>query len=382
MSLEKAELTFWDKYGEGILQVLQSITVILIGFLGGGILMYLWGYDPVNAYKSMFIGNERYGMQGAFGGPLGWSTTLREFMFLLPSGLALGICFLGGIFNIGVEGALYLGAFSSFVVGYLLPMPGGLVGRILHPLLCMIVGAAVGGAWLFIPAILKVKRGAHEVVTTIMLNYIATFTTEMLVVTAFLPKTGIVPGGILTPPVRDTAMVPPLPFAGGKEVTSGVIISLLIFGVIYYLMRGTTLGYMIKCVGSNPKAAEYGGIDVDKVTIILMVLSGVIGGLVGVLDVVFTEYRFNQAFSPGYGFTGIPIALIGRLNPVGILLASFFIAALHVGARSLQPATGMPKEVSLAIEGMIVMFAALPGLFDMIRAYIRRRRAEEKEEVK
>lgn len=360
------------KKRERILRVLQSLVIILFGFLICGLFMYAIGYDPLAAYSAMFFGSKERGMEGAFGGLFGISSTIREASFIILTGLAAQVAFSAGVFNVGVEGAMYIGAFVSFLSSNLLSLPSGPGWNILHVLFSIVTAMIAGMAWMCIPAYLKIKRGAHEIVTTIMLNYVASFLTELLVVKFFLPATGVPPGGILTPYISQSARVPQLGFLG-TSFNLGIIATLMVAAISFVLFKRSVLGYSIRAVGGNPNAARYGGIDVGKIILLVMLAGGAMGGLAGAIDVQFTEYRFNQSFSPGYGTSGIPVALIGGLDVFGILLSGFFISALHIGAQSIQPVTGMPREISMFIEGMIVFFAALPGALDMIRQYLKSR---------
>ena len=357
--------------GESLTKVAQSLLAIALGFLAGGIMLMATGYDPLKSYATMFVGDPESGVQGAFGGYLAVSNTFREAAFLILTGLAVAVSFLAGMFNIGVEGAMYVGAFATFLAGYFIALPLNPLGKLFHVSLALLSGIGVGAFWSYIPAVMKVKRGAHEVVTTIMLNYVAILTTKMIVLRCFLPRTGIVPGGILTPLIRESARIPPIPLPSRAELTLGFPLALLVTLIMFFLLKGTTLGYEIRAVGANPKAAEYGGVDVSKALIYSMLISGALSGIAGACDVLFVEHRFNSFFSPGYGFDGIAVALIGRLDPLGTALAAIFVAALHMGARSLQPALGMPKELAMAIEGLIIVFTALPEALNMIMTKLR-----------
>ncbi len=361
---------------EKLLRVLQSAIIILVGFLVGGFFMMATGHDPIVAYSAMFFGSKERGMEGAFGGMLGITSTIREASFIILTGLAVQMAFSAGVFNVGVEGAMYIGAFVSFLVGYTIALPLNPVTNLVHALLAIGAAMLAGAAWMYIPTYLKIKRSAHEVVTTIMLNYIATSITELLVVTFFLPQTGIPPGGILTPDINPSAMVPQLPLLGAN-LSLGIIPTLTVAVLLFITTRRSVIGYSIRAVGSSPKAARYGGIDVEKIVLLVMLAGGAMAGLAGSIDVQFTEYRFSQSFSPGYGFSGIPVALIGRLDVAGIILAGLFMSALHIGALSIQPVTGMPREISMLIEGLIVISAALPGAMELITSHLRARREKK-----
>ena len=353
-------------------KALQSVAIIVFGFIVSGIIMLAVGYDPIAAYSAMFFGSAEKGMQGAFGGIYGITSTLREASFIILTGLAAQVAFSAGVFNVGVEGAMYLGAFVSFMCAYVFSAPAGSVLGVLHALFCIFAAMVAGLLWMCIPAFLKVKRGAHEVVTTIMLNYVATYLTELLVVKFFLPTTGIPPGGIITPEISKSAEIPQIDFMGAK-LNLGIVPTILMAVVMYIVIKKSVLGYSIRVVGANPNAAKYAGINVGRIILFVMLAGGAMGGLAGAIAVQFTEYRFDQSFSPGYGISGIPVALIGRLDVLGIILAGIFMSALHVGAQSIQPVTGMPSQISLFIEGVIVFAAAMPGAFDILKAYIKPR---------
>lgn len=357
---------------ERAFRVLQSVAIIALGFIISGAIMLVVGYDPVSAYSAMFFGSAEKGMQGAFGGIFGITSTVREASFIILTGLAAQMAFSAGVFNVGIEGAMYLGAFVSFLCAYVFSAPPGSALGVLHALLCIIAAMAAGLLWMCIPAFLKTRRGAHEVVTTIMLNYVATYLTELLVVKFFLPTTGVPPGGIITPEISKSAMIPQIDFMGAK-LNLGIVPTIMVALVVYVVIKRSVVGYSIRVVGANPNAARYGGIDVNRVIMLVMLAGGAMGGLAGAIAVQFTQYRFDQAFSPGYGTSGIPVALIGRLDVLGIVLAGLFISAIHIGAQSIQPATGMPREISLLIEGVIVFSAALPGVWDVLRTYLKSR---------
>ncbi len=350
----------------------SSVIAVLIGVLASTILMVIWGYDPIKAYRVMLFGDPETGVQGAFGGAFAIRLLVREFALLTMTGLATAISFAAAMFNIGVEGSMYIGAIVAFAVAY--NFSTGIVG--LDPLIAIVAGVAAAAAWSAIPAILKVKFGAHEVVTTIMMNYIAKLITELIVITWFLAYTGIGGGGLVTPRIPESARIPYLHF-GTVSIDASILFAIfsIVFAVL--VMKVLVIGYEVYITGMNPYAAEYGGIDPKKTMVLAMVMSGVIAGLAGCSYVLGIEYRFSQTMSPPgyeYGFAGIPIALIGRLDPIGVVLAAFLLAVLRVGAQSLEPALGMPKELSMAIQGVIVVSAAIPSIVALVIRWIRVRR--------
>ncbi len=297
----------------------SSVNAILVPFLAvltamivGGIVIALAGGNPFAAYAGLF--------QGAFGSLNAISETMVWASPYIFAGLAVAIAFKGGLFNIGAEGQLALGAVAAAWVGYALPeMLGVTLPAIIHIPLAIFAGLLAGAIWGAIPGWLKARTGAHEVINTIMMNYIA------LNIVSFLlngPMKDPNPLNVIarTPEIAAGARIPPLFEA--YRVHWGFILALVMAVVIWWLLWKTTLGFEIRTVGANPDAARYAGINVPWITVVTMALSGMMAGFAGVIEVTALNYRHELGFSVGYGFDAIAIALLGKNHPLGVVLGS------------------------------------------------------------
>ena len=275
------------------------------------------------------------------------------------TGLAVAVGFRGGLFNIGAEGQFFMGALGSAFVGYSLKG----VSPVIHLPLALMGGALAGGAWAFLPGWLKAKTGAHEVVTTIMMNWIAFRLSDWLL-KGPMKATGYRP---LTPVVEESAMLPrffpePLRFHWGFFLALGIAF------FIWWLLFKTTVGYEIRAVGANPNAAKYAGVNISKNIILIMVVSGALAGLGGAVQVLGTDHWVGQGFSAGFGFDAIALALIGNSHPFGVVLAGLLFGILRGGATSMQSLAGIPIDIISVIQGLVIVFIAAPII---IRAIYR-----------
>lgn len=332
-------------------EVFQSLLATGLALAAGGIIILISGYDPIFAYITLF--------RGAFGSVYSLCGTLARATPIIFTGLAMTVAFLVNAANLGAEGQLYLGAFFAFLCGYLISVPAPL-----HVPLALLMGALGGVLWAALPALLKVKRGVHEIVTTMMMNGIAVLLTDYLTMHQFLDPAALILGA--TPFIYETAVLPRI--VHGTSLSASFIIGLICVIGVYYLLKRTSLGYEIRVVGLNPKAAEYGGISVSKVWLLGMLMSGALAGLAGAGVTMGTYRRFLVRFSTGYGLPdGIVVALIGRRNPIGVVLAGIFIGALYTGSIYMRLATHIPKELVLAMMGIIIVFVAIPEIWRIIK---------------
>ncbi|MGM0415032.1 MAG: ABC transporter permease [Bacillota bacterium] len=325
-----------------------SLIAIIIALILGAIFIVVFGYDVKVAFYHLY--------NGSFGSLYSFSQTLIQTTPLIFAGLAVAIGFKSGLFNIGVEGQLYFGALASAVIGLKL---GFLPIAIALPL-TLLAGAIAGGVWGFIPGLLKAKTGAHEVITTIMLNEIAILATTFLTVNYFK----------VDGPVDQTARLPQAtrlpPIIPGGQISSGILIAIVILGLTYFLLNKTSLGYDFQTVGHNQKAAEYGGINSNKMIMLAMVISGGVAGLAGSTIVMGNLGRFVTNFSPGYGFTGIAVAVLARNNPIAVLLAALLFGALEAGGMSMQLFASIPNDLIGVIQGLVILFVAAPGFIKLL----------------
>lgn len=301
----------------------------------------LIGQNPVIAYKAM--------IEGAFGNIQALADTVIKTTPLILTGLAVGFGFRAGLFNIGAEGQMIMGGILATVVG--MHMRG--IPPLLAIPLTMIAGMLGGAVWASIAGYLKAKTGAHEVVSTIMLNWIATYISSYLITGPLAVGSGTPK----SPEIAPSAKLPPIVTVGALEMTSGILISILSAVVIYIVLEKTKTGYEVKAVGFNPYAAEYGGINISKNIVMCMAISGALAGLAGALEVMGLHHRFLGTLSGGKGFDGISIALIGQNHPIGIIFASFLIAALRTGSSNMQ-FVGVPKHIVTIIQGIVIFLVA------------------------
>ena len=333
----KTSFTFRDWLREALFPVAAVMVALLVG-VG---LIVLAGKNPLTAYQALW--------GGAFSNPGALTGTLTKATPLMLTGLAVAFGFRCGLFNIGGEGQLLVGALAAALAGtYLAGWP-----RLIHLTLAVGAGIVAGGAWAIVPAVLKVKRGVHEVISTIMMNWIAVYMVHYLVVVPFKAP-GEMPA---TRPIAETAKLGLL-VGPPNRLSAGILLALACVVIVYILLNRTSVGYEIRAVGLNPHAAEYAGIDAGRNAILALVVSGALAGLAGVTEILGTFHRFYDGFSPGYGFDGIPVALLARNNPWGIVLTALLFGALRNGSITMQVEAGVSKEIVYAVQGMIIIFIA------------------------
>lgn len=273
------------------------------------------------------------------------------------AGLAVALGFRCGLFNIGAEGQFYVGALGAAFVGYSIT---GLPWFI-HLPLALLGGAVAGGIWGAIPGYLKAKFGAHEVVNTIMMNWIAFRLSDWLLNGPMKAK-GFRP---VTPNIEVTAELPRF-FPDPLRFNWGFPLALLFAFLVYWFLFKTTLGFEIRAVGANPDAARYSGMSIIRNFVLVMTLSGALAGLAGSAQVLGTDHWVGQGFSAGYGFDSIALALLGKSHPLGVVLAALLFGILRGGATSMQSLAGIPIHIISVIQGMIIIFIAAPDIIRWI----------------
>lgn len=269
------------------------------------------------------------------------------------AGLAVAVGFKCGLFNIGAEGQFGIGALCSAFVGYSIH---GLPWYI-HLPLAMLAGAAGGALWGAIPGYLKGLTGAHEVVTTIMMNYIS-YSLSNWLLNGPMKAPGFRP---LTPVIENAAMLPRF-FPAPLRFNWGFIVALAVAAFVYWFLFKTTIGFEIRAVGANPDGARYAGMNIVKNFVIAMTLSGGLAGLAGAAQVLGVDHWVGQGFSAGYGFDSIAIALLGQSHPLGVVLSAFLWGTLRSGATSMQFTAGVPIEIISIIQGLVIVFVAAPAV--------------------
>ncbi len=394
----KSLSVFWDEFSRS--NILVIILAIFTGILLGGVLVAIttnevyaafrvsiWsGLSAAlrtawNTYVALFTGSvgdpEKIRLAFASGDQLAIRRAINPFFESLVQstpyifgGLAVALGFRAGLFNIGVEGQIFIGAATGVWAGYAI---SGLPA-IIHIPLAMLFGALGGALWGFIPGLLKAKTGAHEVITTIMMNYIAFRLVDWLLKFPMQDPNEFTPK---TPWILETAKLPRL-FDTPIRFHAGFFIAILMAVAVYYLLFKTTWGFELRMVGSNPNAARYAGVKIATTTIMAMVLSGALAGMAGANEVLGVNYRLLPAFSSGYGFDSIALALLGKTHPLGVILSSLLFGFLRNGARSMQLAVGVPIDIISILQALILAFVAAPSI---IRTIYRLRESKQKEDL-
>ena len=324
---------------------------VLMGLILAGIIIFITGSNPLEAYRAL--------AEGAFlrpateTRPWAFTDTLVAMIPFLLLALGISLSFTAGLFNIGGEGQFYMGALVSVILGFKVT---GLPAFIHLPLVLM-GGALAGAVWAGIAGVLKAKRGASEVITTIMLNYVAYSIVDYLVNGA-IRGVGSAPR---TPDVLDTAAIPAI-FAAPDKLHYGFVLAIVIAVVYWFVMQRTPLGFRIRTVGLNADAARYAGMRVDNTTIIAMSLSGAICGLAGAVEVLSLYRYLPSAFTSGYGFDSIAVALLGQGHPIGIALSALLFGALQNGSTYMQFAAGVSNYIIAVLQAFIIIFVAAPGI--------------------
>ena len=323
------------------------VAVFLALLVGAGFILFV-GENPLTAYGILFM--------ESLGSVRNIATTLQRATPLMFTGLAVAFAYRAGLFNIGAEGQLYMGAFAAAWVGFTFTA----LPRLIHLPLAILAGMIGGALWGAIPGFLKAKLGIHEVINTIMLNFIALYLTDWL-------ATGPFHGGSWVPETaRVSASAALARLYPPTRLSSGIYLALLAALIAYLILWKTKQGYELRAVGLNPQAAEYGGINVAKNTIIAMAISGALAGLAGTEQILGLHQRFIVRFSADLGFMGVAVALLGKNHPVGVLLAAILFGALQTGSAAMDRLTSVPRELITIIQALIIFFVAADYLIRRI----------------
>lgn len=350
---------------------LYTVLAIVLGIIIGSIILMVSGTNPIEAYKVIFF--------GAFGKPKYISWTIVKAVPLILTGLSVAFAFNTGLFNIGAEGQYIVGSIGALVVGLLLDLP-----PVLHGLVALLAGALCGYIWGALVGILKAKFQVNEVISSIMMNWIAFYLSNYLLSFPLLRNIE----SDNSYPIKKSASIKILgswkASEAGKAVLAnnkflrdilnppvnfGIIIAIVAAIVIWYILKKTTLGYELRAVGFNQKAAEYGGISINKSIVTSMGIAGILAGLAGAITVLGVSGNIGiMAGQEGYGFDGMAVALIAGNNPLGTIPAALLYAGLTYGGGKLTT-IGTYSEVVNIIVGIMILFIAMPKLLDMIRFF-------------
>lgn len=353
-------------------QLAVPVGAIVIALLIGGIIMGIavgtcqgssicsWPLPsvvkiPLNAYWQLFI--------GAFGTLYDFQETLTYSVPFMFAAFAVAFAFRGGLFNIGAEGQLYAGAIASTFLGYTLDWPGW----ILLPV-CVVVSILAGTIWAALPGVLKAYRGAHEVITTMMLNYVALNLMHYLLINSITgakgPMQGNSPGNPISPTVNVRfPIIVPSAWVSNADLSVAFLLALACGGVFWFLMSRTTLGYAVRATGFNIKAARYAGINVNRTIILTMLISGAFAGLAGSSYVFGVGGQMADTFDNfTYGFDAIAVALLGKNTAVGAILAAILFGALNHGGTTMQATAGIDTHIISIIQGLIIFLVGAEAL--------------------
>jgi general nucleoside transport system permease protein len=367
--------------------ILIPVLAVITGLILGAIFILLTTVEVYTAFGKSFLDGLRVSwstiataysalFDGAIGSPAAMLAAIQSgnqkaliqaFNPILESlvqtspyifaGLAVALGFRGGVFNIGAEGQLYMGAIFSVYAGY------SIVGlpAIIHIPLALLAGALGGAIWGFIPGWLKAKTGAHEVINTIMMNYVAFHFSEWML-NGPMKRPGYDP---ISPTIQPSAMLPVF-FPPPTRLHLGFIIALGVAVLVWWFLFKTTWGFELRTVGTNLFAAKYAGMNITRTTILAMTLSGALAGLAGANDVLGVNHNLALSFSSGYGFNSIALALLGGSHPLGVVLASLLFGTLNNGATQMQVAAGIPIDIISVLQGIILAFVAAPAIIRTI----------------
>jgi general nucleoside transport system permease protein len=327
--------------------VATPLLAVVTALVLGAVIILVTGGAPLLAYRGLW--------EGAFGSARAISDTLVATNPYILGGLAVALAFKGGLFNIGGEGQILVGALCSVWVGY--AVPG--IPFPLHLLVAMAAGVLGGALWGAIPGVLRAYTGAHEVIVTIMLNYVAIQITSFLLSGPMKDPNPLI-AVAQTPKVLESARLPTI--LPGYRVHWGVVLALACAVGCWWLINKTTIGFRIRTVGANVYAARYAGIDVGRTIVLTMTLSGALAGLAGAIEVLGVNYYHTPGFSVGYGFNSIAVALLGRADPLGVVPAAFLFGALANGATRMQFLSQIPIDIIGLIQGLILIFVSAPSL--------------------
>lgn len=331
------------KYGP---RILNSILPVLLAFFIGGIVIAAIGENPLEAYGIM-LGRSLFTLRGL-------ANTFHYASPLLLTGLAIAVTFKANIFNMGVEGQMLFGAFFAGVAGAYVEVGS----PVLHKLLCILVAMLCGMLFALLPALLKAYFHVDEMVVTLTLNYAMAKVLEFLATGPFRDASS---GYVCTPTILESAMFFRM---GANRLTPFFFLALVVFAIMWFVMKRTRLGYEITAIGLNAEFSEATGMRVHRKIILLMLLSGALSGLAGAGYMMSEQYKYTLSFSgnPGLGWDGMLIALLGRHAPLGVLVAAVFYSALKTGADNINMYTSVPKEIVTLIQSLMILFLAVQFL--------------------
>jgi simple sugar transport system permease protein len=326
--------------------LLRSVWAIIAALAVGSILIAATGRNPIDAYKTLF--------EAAFFDYWGLATTLVKTCPLLLAGLAVVLPLRAGLFNIGAEGQIYIGAlFATAAALYLPGIPGPA-----HIVISTLAGAVGGALWALIPALLKAYQRINEIIVTLLLNFVALHFVSFIVSGPMMEPGAPYP---YSPEIPDTLFLPHI--LPNTDAHYGVLVGVVIALAMYVVFQRGVFGFTLATVGRNPNAARYAGMSVERHIIMSFLVAGAFAGLAGTFEVLGHRYRLYHGFSQGYGYDGIVVAFLAGLNPLFAIFSAVFIGGLRSGASMMQRVMGIETTVVEAIQGLVILFVAVSLAF-------------------
>lgn len=339
--------------------ILAPILLVIFSLLIAAFMILAVGKNPIIAYKALF--------SGAFGSLSGWINTLNKAVPICMCAFAVSLSQRGGTFNIGVEGQLLMGAAASTLMG----IYGQGLPQSLHILLTFGAGMLGGLLWCLIPAILYIKRGVSLLVIFLLMNSIADFLIQYIVLDKFASSNSLVPA---TEAIADSAMMPYLILRPNK-LSASVLVVAICAGILYWYYKKTVSGYEMSATGLNQRAALVNGINTKYYMFISLMGGALLAGLGGALEIMGNHHRLYTDFSPGYGYDGIPIALLSHGNPMAAILGSILFGALRAGSINMRAMSGVSDEIVSVIQGLLILFVACQYIVNYGLNRLRKRRS-------
>ncbi|MEE9582903.1 MAG: ABC transporter permease [Acidimicrobiia bacterium] len=356
-----------------MLPALALVTALIIGAVIIAVTdvdtLRVWGDDPVEAFR-LTVSGIADAYRALFVGSLGSPRAITETLFaatpLILAGLAVAIGFQAGLFNIGVNGQMHIGGMAALWVGFSVALP-----TIVHIPVALFAAVIAGAIWGGIAGFLKARTGAHEVITTIMLNFIALFLVDYLLKSSIFRAAGR--NDPISRPAEASAQFPTL--LGDFRLHIGFLVALAAVLFAWWLMYRTTIGFEFRAVGANPEGSRYAGMNVAWIYLSVMAVCGALAGVGGANQILGLEpYRGISNFAGSVGFDAIALALLGRSHPVGVLFAGLLFGGLRAGGREMQGAAGIPIDLVLVLQALIIVLIAAP---EMVRAIYRLKTPEQ-----
>jgi ABC-type uncharacterized transport system permease subunit len=344
--------------------LLKQVALIFVALLLSSLFLLLTGYDPLIVFKAI-----AKGITSDIGGTVRW---MIPYGF---AGLAIALTFRMGIFNMGVDGQLYMGAIAATFIS----MKMAEVPSFVAVTATIVFAAVAGGLFALVPALLKVKLKCDEVVVTILLNYVAYYFTDYVVLGPMLGS-GTLATARSTDYIPENLFLPKLEWLGDSNANIGLYLMLAVMIGLAFVLYKTRFGYEIKICGANPTMARYGGINAGKTILLAMIISGIIAGAAGAVEVLGVHHRFPIRFSDQIGNDGVVVSLLANNNPFGILLTAFFFAALKNGSMIMQRIADVPSALVDIVRGIIIFTISAKFAFKAIRNH-RKEKNEGKEKL-